>query len=88
MKGIPVMRTKPLVVLLLVALALGALPAAAQKVAVKDLPERFRRWLEEEVVYIISPREKSVFLRLGNDRERDMFITAFWKARDDDPSTP
>jgi GWxTD domain-containing protein len=82
------MRTKTIVLLLLGGLILGALPAGAQKVAVKDLPERFRRWLEEEVVYIISPREKSVFLQLGNDREREMFITAFWKARDEDPSTP
>ena len=76
------------IVALLGALTLAALPAAAQKVAVKDLPERFRSWIEEEVPYIISPKEKSVFLRLTNDRERDMFITAFWKARDEDPSTP
>src|SRR5512136_2959771 len=81
------MRSKPLVILLAV-LALGALPAAAQKVSVKDLPPRYRTWLEEEVVYIISPKEKDVFLQLGNDREREMFITAFWKARDEDPSTP
>jgi len=82
------MRAKPVVVLLLGGLLLGSLPAAGQKTAVKDLPDRFRRWLEEEVVYIISPREKSVFLQLGNDRERDMFIVAFWKARDENPSTP
>jgi GWxTD domain-containing protein len=87
------MRAKsPLVLLLsalaLSALALGARPAGAQKASVKDLAERHRVWLEEEVGYIISPREKSVFLRLGNDRERDMFITAFWKARDEDPMSP
>ncbi|RPI98227.1 MAG: GWxTD domain-containing protein [Candidatus Aminicenantes bacterium] len=67
---------------------LAALPAASQKVSVKDLTPRFRAWLEEEVGYIISPKEKAVFLQLGNDREREMFITAFWKARDDDPNTP
>ncbi len=81
------MRPKSIVILL-VALALGALPAAAQKVSVKDLTPRYRAWLEEEVVYIISPKEKDVFLRLGSDREREMFITAFWKARDEDPTTP
>ena len=81
------MRSKTLAVLLGV-LALAALAAASQKTAVKDLPPRFRAWLEEEVVYIISPKEKDVFLQLSNDRERDMFITAFWKARDDDPNTP
>lgn len=81
------MRSKPIAILLF-ALMLGALPAAAQKLSVKDLPERYRRWLEEDVVYIISPREKSVFLQLATDREREMFIEAFWKARDEDPSTP
>jgi GWxTD domain-containing protein len=80
------MRTKAIA--LLFVLALASLPAAGQKISVKDLPPRFRAWLEEEVVYIISPKEKEVFLQLSNDRERDMFITAFWKARDPDPLTP
>ena len=74
--------------ILLGALALAALPAAAQKISVKDLPPHHRAWLEEEVPYIISPKEKDVFLQLSNDRERDMFITAFWKIRDKDPNTP
>ncbi len=83
----PRMRPRSLAILA-GALALAVLPAAAQKVSVKDLPEKYRLWLQEEVVYIISPKEKDVFLQLTNDREREMFITAFWKARDDDPSTP
>jgi GWxTD domain-containing protein len=70
------------------ALALAALPAASQKISVKDLPTHYRSWLEEEVVYIISPKEKEVFLQLSNDRERAMFVEAFWKARDPDPQTP
>jgi GWxTD domain-containing protein len=73
---------------LLVGILLAGLPAAGQKAAIKDLPQRFRAWLEEEVIYIISPKEKAVFLQLSNDRERDMFVEAFWKARDTDPSTP
>ncbi len=81
------MRLKSIVILV-GALALAALPAAAQKTTVKDLTPRYRTWLEEDVVYIISPKEKDVFLQLTNDREREMFITAFWKARDEDPTTP
>ncbi|MGZ5423020.1 MAG: GWxTD domain-containing protein [Candidatus Aminicenantales bacterium] len=81
------MRLKSIAILV-GALALAALPAAAQKTAVKDLTPRYRTWLEQEVVYIISPKEKDVFLQLANDREREMFITAFWKARDEDPNTP
>lgn len=81
------MRSK-LLALLVGALAMAALPAAAQKASVKDLPEKYRAWLQEDVVYIISPKERDVFLQLSNDREREMFINAFWKARDEDPSTP
>jgi len=80
------MRFKTIV--LLCGVLLASLPAAGQKAAIKDLPQRFRAWLEEEVVYIIGPKEKEVFLQLSNDRERDMFIEAFWKARDTDPATP
>lgn len=54
----------------------------------KDLPLKYRQWLEEEVAYIISPKEKEVFLQLETDRERDLFIEGFWKQRDPDPSTP
>lgn len=51
------------------------------------LPEKYKKWLEEEVVYIITQKEKEVFLQLKNDREREIFIEAFWKARDPDPNT-
>ena len=59
-----------------------------QKKSPKDLPENHRAWLEEEVVYIITPKEKDVFLQLQADREREMFIEAFWKQRDPYPNTP
>ena len=53
-----------------------------------DLPPRYKTWLEDEVNLIISPRERSVFLELRTERERDMFIEAFWKHRDPEPRTP
>jgi GWxTD domain-containing protein len=52
------------------------------------LPERFQKWLDEEVVWIITPLEREVFLKLQTDRERDLFIDAFWKHRDPTPGTP
>jgi GWxTD domain-containing protein len=52
------------------------------------LPEQYRLWLEEEVVYIITPTERDVFRKLETDRERDIFIEAFWKHRDPTPGTP
>jgi GWxTD domain-containing protein len=51
------------------------------------LSEEHRRWLEEDVVYIISPMEKSAFEMLTSDGERDLFIEAFWRARDPTPGT-
>jgi len=52
-----------------------------------ELPEQYKKWLDEDVVYIIGPKEKDVFLQLKTDRERDLFISAFWKQRDPTPST-
>lgn len=34
-----------------------------------DLPKKYQDWLNEEVVYIIAPLEKEVFLQLTSDRE-------------------
>jgi GWxTD domain-containing protein len=52
------------------------------------LPDGAKKWLDEDVVYIITPIEREVFLKLQSDRERDLFIEAFWKQRDPIPETP
>jgi len=52
------------------------------------MPEHYRQWLEEEVIYIITPRERDVFRQLQTDKEREMFIDAFWKQRDPTPGSP
>jgi len=75
--------------LLSLAFLLVILAAAALALPEKEkLPARYRQWLEEEVVYIIAPLEREVFLKLATDRERDLFIEAFWKHRDPTLSTP
>jgi GWxTD domain-containing protein len=61
-------------------------PLAAGPQAKVALPEKYRKWLDEEVVYIISSHERDVFLELRTDRERDIFIEAFWKHRNPDPN--
>lgn len=75
--------------LLLVPILLGLINsfALAEKIKIKDLPEKFRQWLEEEVCYIITSVEKDVFLELKTDRERELFVKAFWKQRDPTPGT-
>ena len=75
---------------LILILLLGSIAATAapqKKPTAKDLPPQFRKWLTEEVVYIITPKERDVFLQLESDRERKIFIDAFWKQRDPDLST-
>jgi GWxTD domain-containing protein len=75
--------------LILIALLLLYSPLTiAQKRSSEDLPPSFRKWIEEEVVYIITSLEKDVFLQLDSDRERGLFIEAFWKQRDPTPGTP
>ncbi len=51
------------------------------------LPENYRRWLEEEVVYIITDAERDMFLALKDDEAREEFIRDFWLARDPTPGT-
>ena len=56
--------------------------------AAQELPEKHRTWLEEEVVYIISDRERGAFRDLESVDEWEAFIDAFWRRRDPDPLTP
>lgn len=84
------MKRKFALLLLIVLFSISVLTVypVQDKKLIKNLPDRYREWLEEEVVYIITPTEKKVFLMLANDRERDLFIGAFWKHRDPIPATP
>ncbi len=49
--------------------------------------EKHKRWLNQEVVWIISNAEKEEFEALLNDAHRDAFIEEFWQRRDPTPST-
>ena len=44
--------------------------------------ERYQRWLDEDVVWIIAPEEQAAFGKLSSDEERDHFIEQFWTRRD------
>ena len=47
-----------------------------------------KSWLERDVVYIITERERDVFLTLESVDERNRFIEAFWRRRDPNRATP
>jgi GWxTD domain-containing protein len=53
----------------------------------KELATPYKKWLEEEVPYIISDEERSAFLQLQTNEEREQFIEGFWQRRDPTPDT-
>jgi GWxTD domain-containing protein len=59
----------------------------AAALASTPLSERHKAWLEEEAAYIITSREKDLFLKLPGEDDRERFIAAFWEARDPTPGT-
>lgn len=54
----------------------------------KELSDTYRKWLDQDVAYIISDQERKSFLSLSNDEERDAFIEQFWRRRNPDPDSP
>jgi GWxTD domain-containing protein len=52
-----------------------------------ELSKTYRKWLDEDVHWIITDQERSAFMQLSNDEERDQFIEAFWQRRDPTPDT-
>ncbi|MGB9086161.1 MAG: GWxTD domain-containing protein, partial [Terriglobales bacterium] len=52
-----------------------------------ELSKTYRKWLDEDVRWIITDEERSTFMQLSNDEERDQFIEAFWQRRDPTPDT-
>jgi GWxTD domain-containing protein len=59
-----------------------------QKAALKvELSRVYKKWLNEDVVWIITDQERAAFKQLSNDEERDNFIEAFWQRRDPTPDT-
>jgi len=81
------MREK-IISLAILLLVVGVLVFAGSFKEDVQLPEKFDKWLKEDVAYIITPAEKEVFLKLETNRERDLFIDEFWRQRDPTPGTP
>ncbi|MGA2102923.1 MAG: GWxTD domain-containing protein [Candidatus Sulfotelmatobacter sp.] len=53
----------------------------------QELSKPYKKWLDEDVIYIITDEERAAFKQLSNDEERDNFIEAFWQRRDPTPDT-
>lgn len=87
---------------LLGAIALFAFPAVAQKKNRQQEPSDpttrprnekpetknyYKKWVEEDVAYIITDEEKRAFKKLQTNEEREQFIEAFWRRRNPDPDS-
>jgi GWxTD domain-containing protein len=53
----------------------------------KELETPYKKWLNEDVTYIITDEEKQAFKRFSTDDERQQFIEQFWLRRDPTPDT-
>lgn len=53
----------------------------------KELETPYKKWLSEDVGYIITDEERQAFKRMSTDEERQNFIEGFWLRRDPSPDT-
>ena len=53
----------------------------------KELESPYKKWLQEDVAYIITDEERTAFKRLNTDEEKEQFIEQFWLRRDPTPDT-
>ena len=58
----------------------------ARKVTV-ELKEAYKKWINNDVIYIITKDERNAFKALTTDEERENFIENFWRRRDPNPDT-
>ena len=59
-----------------------------QKELRNELHGYYKKWLNEDVRWIITDQERKAFMSLSNDEERDAFIEQFWQRRNPDPDSP
>src|SRR5215468_6122454 len=59
----------------------------ANKSQEEKLKSVYKRWIVEDVSWIITDEERKIFNSLKTDDEREQFIEGFWYRRDPDPDT-
>lgn len=53
----------------------------------ESIADIYKRWMDEDVRWIITDEERNTFKALKTDDEREQFIEQFWLRRDPDPDT-
>jgi GWxTD domain-containing protein len=64
-----------------------AAPAPAPAPSPLPAASPYKKWLDEDVRWIISDEERNAYVRLQTDDEREAFIEQFWLRRDPTPAT-
>jgi GWxTD domain-containing protein len=59
-----------------------------QKAVKEELKGVYKKWVNEDVRWIITDQELQAFKSLSNDEERDQFIENFWLRRNPNPDSP
>ena len=54
----------------------------------QELKGPYKKWLDEDVRWIITDQEMKSFKSLSNDEERESFIENFWLRRNPNPESP
>jgi hypothetical protein len=78
------MNPRSVVAILFVAMA-AVVRGSEEDERLARLPPDARGWLQDEVLYIITEKERDTFLDLQTIDERKAFIEAFWRKRDPVP---
>ena len=61
---------------------------ARRRALKREMESPYKKWLQQEVPYIITGEERSAFNSLNTDEEREQFIETFWERRNPDPGSP
>jgi len=69
------------------AVVLPAISILAQPNRNAQLNSEYRKWLGEDVRWIITNQERTSFLHLKNDEDRDRFVAEFWEQRNPAPGS-
>lgn len=62
-------------------------PTTKSRKVTEEVKDVYKKWLSNDVAYIITGDEKKAFKALKTDEERENFIENFWRRRDPDPDT-
>ena len=53
----------------------------------KELETPWKKWIDNDVTYIITDEERKAFKRFNTDEEREQFVEQFWLRRDPTPDS-